>query len=1028
VAGQSIGTVFVELDLDASRYTKSQQRLYKDATQVSLGIEDNFRKLGIKSSAEFDLMRAKITNSYDMIKNSSKATANDIIRAEQAKNAQLKALNDQQFGHQTTMLESLKKNWLAATAAITAAYLTVRKAWNLAEQAAQYEQSAQAFKTMAQSMGADAEKTFTRVRDLSGGLIDNKSLQESMNKAVSLGIPIEKLGDLMLIARAKARDMGITTTQAFNDIATGIGRGSPLILDNLGLTLKVGTANEQMADSLGKTVQQLTDKEKKQAILNATLDAGKEALSRHNLEVLTGAEKMDSFEAATTNLGLEFGRLVKGPLSDVVGGFAAVVRAINDGIEAHREWKEEQGTLESQYEREIELLDKKIAIHSKFPWRKTIVEEMALQKEQLVLELENLKTLEKRKITAEAEAFAEKQRAEEAKQRREEELKATQFTVAELKAIEDQNHKEAILHANQLRALKEISVADNLKISQMEAKRLKEQKDEEKKYAADKANAYKTMYKDMGKDAEDYYDFELDALKKQRDNYYTLTKDRNVVDAWYLSKKKQLDREMILSSNDFFAGIRIGFERAKEDQLTWAQAGEGIFKQFATSGKSALSDGLFDAIKGDMKSFEDYWDSFFDQMLRKLTDTVAEMAIQWGIDMVGSGLGWWDSGLWKAEKDHLAVIHKGEMVVPADIASIVRGGDGSSAVSGVSRMSPSGGHEWSDASDKAVLGAVAKGTLRSYGLQLAQGMSLAAQNMIGWDRFVEGALNPELITGSLLAGGIPAGVKEDIGYQGKWAGYGQTIGSLLMGMASKLTGIPGAAAAGLGGVAGMAIGDAIGDALNARGLEGLRDTLEDALGYKGGRQAFNDFVNGMGAAGWESGGMYGWGGYGDLGIGDPSMYGGDSSMGASPSRGPGYDDYGIGYGDSAVNYGDNWGGGYGGSGRSGGGVRDAGERGGPAHTGGDYGGGATSGFGMRYGGLAVGPESGYSATLHGTELVVSQKASVPAKVEGGGGLVIKKLCLYIGNKEFTGEMKVVADGVVVARNERGVNPTARIYQ
>jgi hypothetical protein len=58
---------------------------------------------------------------------------------------------------------------------------------------------------------------------------------------------------------------------------------------------------------------------------------------------------------------------------------------------------------------------------------------------------------------------------------------------------------------------------------------------------------------------------------------------------------------------------------------------------------------------------------------------------------------------------------------------------------------------------------------------------------------------------------------------------------------------------------------------------------------------------------------------------------------------------------------------------------------------------------------------------------VSQKADVPARVDGGG-LVIKKLCLYIGNKEFTGEMKVVADGVVVARNERGVNPTARIYQ
>ena len=38
--------------------------------------------------------------------------------------------------------------------------------------------------------------------------------------------------------------------------------------------------------------------------------------------------------------------------------------------------------------------------------------------------------------------------------------------------------------------------------------------------------------------------------------------------------------------------------------------------------------------------------------------------------------------------------------------------------------------------------------------------------------------------------------------------------------------------------------------------------------------------------------------------------------------------------------------------------------------------------------------------------------------------------VYIGNEEFTGRMKVVADGVVVARNQRGskLNPMQRVYQ
>ena len=302
-------------------------------------------------------------------------------------------------------------------ASIGAAYLAVNKAWDYAEQAAKYEQSRQAFNSMAEGMGADAEKVFERVRKLSGGLIDDNALIESMNKAISLGIPIEKLGDLMLIARAKSRDMGITTTQAFNDIATGIGRGSPLILDNLGLVMKVGTANEQMAASLGKTVQELTDKEKKMAILNATIDAGKEALSRHNLEVLTDKERMDSLGASAANLGIELGKLLKGPVSDVSSGLASIVKNINELIETNRKWKEEQSDPSTIIQNEIDLLDKKIAIHSKLakviPGRQEKVEEMALLREQLVLELENLSTLKKRAEAAAAEAAAEKRRAKE---------------------------------------------------------------------------------------------------------------------------------------------------------------------------------------------------------------------------------------------------------------------------------------------------------------------------------------------------------------------------------------------------------------------------------------------------------------------------------------------------------------------------------------------------------------------------------------------------------------------------------------
>jgi len=308
MAGTPIGTIFAELALDDSKYKESQKRLLREATSTTLNIEKNFKNLGVKSSAEFDLMRQKIQNSFERIKNHAKVTANDIVRAEKAKNEQLKRLNEQQYGAQVSMIDKIKKNWLGMTAAVTAAYFAMQKAWNVSEQAAQYEQSRMAFSTMVRSMGKDAETEFQRIKKASAGLVDNKSLVESANKAMSLGISIDSLAGLMEIARAKARDMGTQTADAFNDIAIGIGRASPKILDNLGIIVKIGTANETLAASLGKTVEQLTDKEKQLAVTNAVLEAGKEALARYNLEQKTTKEKMDSLRATVANLNLLLGQ------------------------------------------------------------------------------------------------------------------------------------------------------------------------------------------------------------------------------------------------------------------------------------------------------------------------------------------------------------------------------------------------------------------------------------------------------------------------------------------------------------------------------------------------------------------------------------------------------------------------------------------------------------------------------------------------------------------------------------------------
>ena len=112
-----------------------------------------------------------------------------------------------------------------------------------------------------------------------------------------LGIPAQEISSLLEIARKSAQATGQSVSQAFDDIATGIGRASPLILDNLGITVKVGDANARYAAELGKTVEQLTAAEQKQALLNAVLAQGETAFAGLERAVSPVGRELDRLNA-----------------------------------------------------------------------------------------------------------------------------------------------------------------------------------------------------------------------------------------------------------------------------------------------------------------------------------------------------------------------------------------------------------------------------------------------------------------------------------------------------------------------------------------------------------------------------------------------------------------------------------------------------------------------------------------------------------------------------------------------------------
>ena len=217
---------------------------------------------------------------------------------------------------------------------------------------------AESFDRLNQTAGVDAVASLQRLRDASAGTIADFELIRLSN--VALAGATGKFGQefgtnlprILEIARVQARATGQSVDFLFQSLITGIKRGSPLLIDNTGLVLKVSEANAAMAAQLGKSVEQLTAEEKQLAILNATLAAGQVAIDGFAGVQETSAEKMARMNATITNIldtlaigvqpafgmfldvlnrGLGFVQMLTTALNPLISGFLEMSAALITG-------------------------------------------------------------------------------------------------------------------------------------------------------------------------------------------------------------------------------------------------------------------------------------------------------------------------------------------------------------------------------------------------------------------------------------------------------------------------------------------------------------------------------------------------------------------------------------------------------------------------------------------------------------------------------------------------------------------------
>jgi len=204
-----------------------------------------------------------------------------------------------------------------------------RTIYGLAETGAQAERLSTSFDILWASAGG-GEATLAQLRDASRGTISDANLMLAANRAMMLGVSTSAgdLANLLEVAAFRGRALGLSTQQAFSDIVTGIGRMSPLILDNLGIVVDAEARFAEYAASIGKTSEALSAAEKRQVLFNSVLREGNAQMEAAGGLADDSATSFERAAAQVQNFKDQLSQLLAlkiapfiGNLSGAVGGF-----------------------------------------------------------------------------------------------------------------------------------------------------------------------------------------------------------------------------------------------------------------------------------------------------------------------------------------------------------------------------------------------------------------------------------------------------------------------------------------------------------------------------------------------------------------------------------------------------------------------------------------------------------------------------------------------------------------------------------
>ena len=307
------------------------------ANQILIKFKPEGHKELIKAINLLSTSQKKLTNSVNKVEKAS----NKLAKKTGVLNVNNKRLA-QTNGALANSFATIRSKMLLWSFAMS---LGIRQISEMAKKAAILEGMERAFGTL--SGGVDnATIAIDKLRGATDNTMSNFDLFQQANNAMILGVSknSDEMAEMFDIAQRLGHALGSDTKSSVESLITGIGRQSRLMLDNIGIIVKAEEAYESYAQALNKTADDLTDAEKKQAFLTATMESARRKVANIGEETHDTRTSFQQLTTATDNL--------KARIGETASAFEPLVKSMTSFMDAIDEEKLDRlaRTLETMFD------------------------------------------------------------------------------------------------------------------------------------------------------------------------------------------------------------------------------------------------------------------------------------------------------------------------------------------------------------------------------------------------------------------------------------------------------------------------------------------------------------------------------------------------------------------------------------------------------------------------------------------------------------------------------------------------------